>query len=414
MYRIVANENASACYFKPLVTGIEGSISWEAFRLLESQAPRTDEEILFLDNCKTIGWTDGSGRLQGRPRIVREDVHLTKLQIEITNQCNLKCLYCFNESDPQSDVSLSFRQLDSLLRQADELGVITIDFSGGEFFFHPQWRELLRVTQELGLQVSIHTNGTPLTAKNVEYLTRFPIGLIQVSLDSHLSDVHDQARGQPGSWARTISGLRRAMDAGFRVSCVLMVHRLNTGHIAESINWFQSEFGFTPFLDRLAPSGREKEEQLALSPSDFYQVVAQHLTSEAMVRRVCETPAKPNERIEPHCGVAHSLVYVTAYGELCLCPTMTSREEYRFAGPNVRDTNLRDAWYNHPLFTGSRGLNCRNTSFCKAGSTCRGGCRSNAYFDSGELDSPDFVSCNIHKNGGPMFVDFRQQYAQFK
>jgi len=138
MYRIVANENASACYFKPLVTGIEGSISWEAFRLLESQAPRTDEEILFLDNCKTIGWTDGSGRLQGRPRIVREDVHLTKLQIEITNQCNLKCLYCFNESDPQSDVSLSFRQLDSLLRQADELGVITIDFSGGEFFFHPQ------------------------------------------------------------------------------------------------------------------------------------------------------------------------------------------------------------------------------------------------------------------------------------
>lgn len=414
MYRIVANESAATCYFQPLVTGIEGSISWEAFRLLQNQAPRTDEEIRFLEGCKAIGWLDGFGKLQGRPRIVREDVHLTKLQIEITNQCNLKCRYCFNESEPHSDVSLSFSQLDSLLREADELGVITIDFSGGEFFFHPHWRELLNVTRELGLQVSIHTNGTPLSAKNVEYLTQFPIGLIQVSLDSHLATVHDQARGQPGSWARTISGLRRAIDSGFRVSCVLMVHRLNRDHIAESISWFQSEFGFTPFLDRLAPSGREREEQLALSPSDFYQVVAEHLTSEAMVRRVCETPAKPNERIEPYCGVAHSLVYVTAYGELCLCPTMTSREEYRFAGPNIRDTALREAWYNHPLFTGIRGLNCRNTSFCKAGSTCRGGCRSNAYFDSGELDSPDFVSCNIHKNGGRQFVDFRQQYAKLK
>jgi radical SAM protein with 4Fe4S-binding SPASM domain len=384
MYRIVANRNAGACYFKPLTTGIEGTISWEAFRALEERSPESMREEQFLENCKRLGWIGADGKLRGSIRIVDEPVHLTKIQIEITNQCNLKCRYCFNESEPYSDVALDFEQLDSLLRQADQMGVITVDFSGGEFFFHRQWRELLHVTKELGFQVSIHTNGTPLSERNVEYLKQFEIGLLQVSLDSHLPDVHDQARGQIGSWARTIAGLKRAMHAGFSVSCVLMVHRLNKDHIAAATSWFRDEFGFTPFLDRLAPSGREKEEQLALSPSEFYEVVAPHLTSESMVRRVCETPAKPNERIEPHCGVAHSLMYVTAYGEMCLCPTMTSRDEIRFAGPNIRDTSLRDAWYRHPLFTASRGLNCRNTSVCPAGSTCGGGCRSNAYFDTGD------------------------------
>jgi radical SAM protein with 4Fe4S-binding SPASM domain len=394
----------------PRTSGVEGTISWDAFNILNRQVVRSQKDMEFLEHCKALGWLAEDGRLRGSPRIVNEPVHLTKLQIEITNQCNLKCRYCFNESEPHSKLFIGLPQLGSLLRQAEEMGVITIDFSGGEFFFHENWRELLRLADELQFQISIHTNGTPLTERTIDYLKNFHISLIQVSLDSHKSVIHDEARGQIGSWSRAIAGLRRAVREGFGVSCVLMVHKLNKDHVGEATRWFRDEFGFTPFLDRLAPSGRELGEQLALGPSEFYEVVAPHLTSEAMVRRVCETPSGTGERIEPHCGVAHSLVYVTAGGELCLCPTMTSRDASEFAGPNIQATNLRDAWYHHPLFVGSRNVNCRNVSFCKAGTACRGGCRSNAYFDTGEIDSPDFVSCNIHKNGTSRFFDFRSTY----
>jgi radical SAM protein with 4Fe4S-binding SPASM domain len=412
MYRIVVNESSQICHITPRTTGVEGTISLNAFKLLNGAAPQSQIDREFIGHCKSLGWLTADGQLLGSPKVVKEPVHLTKLQIEVTNQCNLKCRYCFNESEPFSDVVLSPVQLEGLLRQADEMGVITIDFSGGEFFLHKNWRELLRLADELQFQISIHTNGTPLSKNNVEYLKNFKIGLIQVSFDSHNSNVHDEARGQSGSWSRAIAGLRRASNEGFRVSCVLMVHQLNKDHVAEATKWFREEFGFVPFLDRLAPSGREKSEQLALSPSEFYEVVAPHLTSETMVRRVCETPLGMGEKIEPHCGVAHSLMYVTASGELCLCPTMTSRDKNMFAGPNIQSTRLRDAWYHHPLFVGNRNVNCRNVSFCKAGSTCRGGCRSNAYFDTGKIDSPDIVSCNIHKNGGPDFVDFQKIYSQ--
>lgn len=414
MFRIVANESSQICHITPRTTGVEGTISWDAFKLLNGTVPQTHRDMEFITYSKKLGWLNQEGQLLGSPRVVKEPIHLTKLQIEITNKCNLKCGYCFNESEPHSDVFLSLVQIEALLKQADEMGVIAIDFSGGEFFFHSNWRELLRLADELQFQISIHTNGTPLTDRNVEYLKNFRMGLIQISIDSHKSDVHDKARGQAGSWSRAITGLRRASREGFKVSCVLMVHQLNRDHIAEATQWFRNEFGFTPFLDRLAPSGREKDGKLALSPSEFYEVIAPHLTSEAMVRRVCETPSGKNDRIEPHCGVAHSLIYVTASGELCLCPTMTSRDGIAFAGPSIETTALRDAWYHHPLFTGSRNVNCRNVTICKAGSVCRGGCRSNAYFDTGELDSPDFVSCNIHKNGKSHFVEFQNIYSRNK
>lgn len=62
--------------------------------------------------------------------------YLGEIGIEMTNQCNLRCSYCFNESSIKNEDYIS---IETLVRVIDELKNMdptpTITFSGGEFFY---------------------------------------------------------------------------------------------------------------------------------------------------------------------------------------------------------------------------------------------------------------------------------------
>jgi radical SAM protein with 4Fe4S-binding SPASM domain len=392
---------------------MSGTISTKAAdALLHPLAVNSTEERDFLAKAGEIGWLR-NGAFVGTIQEIDTPHHLRRLQIEALTRCNLRCSYCYSESGPQNSLHLSEEELLDLVEQADAMGVYTIDFTGGEFLLHPAWHQALKFSNAKQIATTVHTNGTALTEKNVHILRACEASRVNVAIDSHISSDHDRIRGLDGAFLKTIEGVKRALAAGLKVRVTLMVHKENQHTIGDAPRTLREMLGPNVELafDRLMPTGGDLTAKMALTAKDYYEATAPLLNRQIALGKLCQSP-NPSATLEPHCGVGHSYAYITSGGEIALCPTMSSRDHQSFAGPSIRSTTLREAWLNHPTFQRYRGVQCTNISHCPAASNCRGGCRSNAYFETGDVSAPDVTSCNEQKNHTMRFRDFLQEYRQ--
>lgn len=365
----------------------------------------------FIRKAQGHGWINNDGLLAGQVRTVQKDPHLNRLQIELSTKCNFKCTYCYSESGPNKSDRLSQEMIRQVITDADKMGVTHIDLTGGEVLIYKGWENVLAQARNLGLVASVHSNGLLLSDRNVEILSAHGVRQLQVTVESHLPQVHVAVgRGSTSSFEKVINGIKRAQGAGIKVRVAALVHKKNVNHIQEAVKWFRDELGTSVYLDRIIPSGPAGAADLSITESEFWTAISPLIGLGAQATRICDTSEVTTDAVEPECGVAHSFVYLTADGHYSLCPTMTHREEERFRGPHINEYSLPDAWYTSNLFSKYRGTNCENTTVCPAAKQCGGGCRSNAYLATGRLNAPDVIACNVNKNSGPVFVDFLNRY----
>ncbi len=139
--------------------------------------------------------------------------------------CNITCENCYIESSPTNDrlVYLTTAEVRDYLDQIAERGwpVSEIGFTGGEPFMNPQMIEMTRAALEAGYRVLILTNAMQpmmrpkMRAGLLELQRDFADRLcLRISVDHWRAEIHDRERG-PGSFARTIEGMRWLSDNGF-------------------------------------------------------------------------------------------------------------------------------------------------------------------------------------------------------
>lgn len=132
--------------------------------------------------------------------------------------CNLACSYCLTESSPRSER----RQLEpatmlAVAEQARALGFTGLGVTGGEPFLLP-WLPETVVAMAEHLPVVVLTNATLFAGERIERaaLLARPGVAVQISLDSHLPDVNDMARG-PDNFEKVVDAVPRLIERGVRV-----------------------------------------------------------------------------------------------------------------------------------------------------------------------------------------------------
>lgn len=110
-----------------------------------------------------------------------------KVQIEITNICNLNCKMCFrrflNIKERHMDLDI-FKKIVNNLKGAKEI-VLT---GWGEPLCHPQINQAVKYCRDSGFQTRLTTNGTLLTDELAEKLINAGLDVITFSLESLTSD----------------------------------------------------------------------------------------------------------------------------------------------------------------------------------------------------------------------------------
>jgi pyruvate-formate lyase-activating enzyme len=141
-----------------------------------------------------------------------------RLWVYTNFHCNLACDYCCVDSSPSTAPRVvAVEEFERLVGDAVDAGVAELFLTGGEPFMLLDLDERLRVATA-ALPTTVLTNAMVWTGERRRRLEALPRdGLtLQISLDSATAGLHDRHRGN-GSFDRAMTGIRDAIDLGFRV-----------------------------------------------------------------------------------------------------------------------------------------------------------------------------------------------------
>jgi len=147
--------------------------------------------------------------------------------IELTAACNNACPGCGNVyADDRSAPPLTAREwctvLDRIAPTAAQL-----EITGGEPTLHPQFEEIIEHVGTLSIPFILFTNGR---WREPERLLDFLAGLshldgLLISLHGGRAASHEAFTGVAGSFAETVKNIRRAVEAGLRVTTSTVLTR---------------------------------------------------------------------------------------------------------------------------------------------------------------------------------------------
>lgn len=140
------------------------------------------------------------------------------MTLVLTNQCNFRCIYCFNDSGTVlGDEPMSTNEWLKLIDQAADMGILKCTITGGEPMVHPGFFDILQQLHKRNIITYICSNGSLLSDENVAKLAAMHQPLIQISMDSPFSKTHDRLTLAKDSLNIVIEGIKRLKKAGIDV-----------------------------------------------------------------------------------------------------------------------------------------------------------------------------------------------------
>ena len=188
---------------------------------------------------------------------------------QITNECNLACLHCIEESGPGKAFSdeLSrdevFRVLDDLM--ANEVPYLS--FSGGEPMVHPHFFEMVERLKGTGTALKIETNGHYLTPENCARLKAAEVKAVQVSIDGATPASFNKMRVH-GRFESALDGIRNLRAAGVPVEINFVPARFNIEEVGAAVDLAHSLGAFSFYTGKIMYTGNAVRTWHITSPSD--------------------------------------------------------------------------------------------------------------------------------------------------
>ncbi len=185
-----------------------------------------------------------------------------RLYFEVTRGCNLSCSYCFNASGPGQQFPDELRT-EEALRIITNLrcdGVPELRVTGGEAVTRRDTCDLIRHAREIGLAVSLNSNGVYGKTTANEVIQARP-NLIIISLDGIDEPTHTQLRGKNRLAILRTLELYRSAEMKVRVNMSLNRRTIEGDLIERSVR-FLTGLGLEVCLILLRPSGRATAEMV--------------------------------------------------------------------------------------------------------------------------------------------------------
>ncbi len=169
-------------------------------------------------------------RLAERRRIRRQQqiggVIPLVVAISPTMRCNYDCVDCYSRGRP-TDGELTINELDTLLREAEDLGVLVVAVTGGEPLLREGLLEILASHQRL--LVVLFTNGSLMTAEIARSIAGSGNVLPLVSIEGRSCDTDE--RRQEGAHAAALGALASLRKAGACYGFAAMSTALNSYYL---------------------------------------------------------------------------------------------------------------------------------------------------------------------------------------
>jgi len=343
-----------------------------------------------------------------------------KIDIAITNRCNLRCRYCYHfESSGDVSGDLPAREWLRFFEELNRCAVMEVALAGGEPFMRDDLKEIIDGIVQNRMRFAILSNGTLIDDDMAAFLVATKrCNYVQVSIDGSMPESHDVMRGM-GSFAKALKGLMTLRRHGVPAAVRVTIHRKNVHDLEGIAKLLLEDLRLSSFGTNSAGAMglcRKNAEMVQLTTQDrtIAMETLLRLTKKyngriqamagplAEARGWLEMEEARFEGREPMrgrgslagCGCYRTSLSVRADGVITPC-TMLSHIEL---GRINRD-DLVEIWKNHADLGSLRGRNripLSGFSFCEGCEYlqyCTGNCPGLSYTLVGEVNHPSPDAC---------------------
>lgn len=304
------------------------------------------------------------------------------LTINVTQVCNLKCLYCaaggdgtYGQAQKRILLDKALPSLNRLFARLSEGQDFRITFSGGEPLLYPEGIELISSyaqeearTKNIKLSFSIVTNGTLISKDNLDLLAKYKMD-VTVSVDG-APDINKQMRPTAGGGdptAKLEAGLAHLSANKSRLGSLVLAGVFNAQNpqVLPAYTYYKKwNFDFYDFnfdyyeteatanaifnnqMSQIASQAFSQGGEAELRKILFFDRYFRHLDQKAYLTH--------------HCGAGQSYAAMDAKGDLYACP-------WKVGQPQSQVVLGQEQLYQVPKMPPC------NT--CWAKPLCAGGCR---------------------------------------
>lgn len=363
-----------------------------------------------------IGEKAGNPRFSLTPPVPRqtERMPVKTLVVHLVNECNLRCTYCYagdgEYGAPKKYLSkeVAEQAVQFLMEHSYEEKDVTLVLFGGEPFLN--WKVLRHLVeysveegQKRGKRVhfSLTTNGTLLTAEQMEFLNRFAVG-VSVSMDG-TKEAHDRNRpmaGGQGSYDRVSRNVgqlmktHRSAPVGTRVTVAKGFER-----VEQSLQHLLSkgfyEVGFAPVTET-NPERMLADEDLFELLRQFEEIADQYVEHAShgeylgfsnLTNILKELHMGTNKAYG--CGAGLGFFAVSPDGNLYLCHRFNEDERFKMGNVYTGVDRQKQAHMLSELHIDQK----ESCQTCALKHICSGGCYYEAMERQGDFRRPNAHYC---------------------
>jgi MoaA/NifB/PqqE/SkfB family radical SAM enzyme len=188
---------------------------------------------------------------------------------QITNECNLACLHCIEESGPGKAFAdeLDREKIFDILHQMMDLDVPYLSFSGGEPMLHPLFFEMVEYVCSRNGQLKVETNGHYLSPEHCARLKDLGVKAVQVSLDGASSQTFNRIRVR-GDFNRTTEGVRNLRRANVPIEINFSPTHFNVDEISAAVDLAFELGAYSFYTGRTMYTGNAVKTWRRLAPSE--------------------------------------------------------------------------------------------------------------------------------------------------
>lgn len=323
------------------------------------------------------------------------------LQWHLSENCNLKCLHCYQEN--HKPIQLEFDKLVIIYKQFKELlnkkkmkGHINI--TGGEPLCNPYLFKLLDLIKEDSdlITFSILTNGTLINEKIAKKIKSYNPLYVQVSLEGG-KKTNDYIRGK-GTYKKVAEGIVNLRKENIFTSISFTATSLNYKEFPKVVRYARKYGVNNVWSDRFIPLG-DSDKSLALN----YEQTREYLEIMNKERNKLKKVKNSNTTISMYralqfqmtndfaygCTAGDTLLTVMENGDLVPCRRMP------ITIGNLFDRSMYDLYIKSDVLKDLREKNIPDECInCEHSEVCHGGLKCLTYAMYKDLNHKDY-GCNL-------------------
>lgn len=325
-----------------------------------------------------------SARRQNRPVTVT---------FQVTDRCNYDCVHCY-QTHGEAD-ELSFAEIDRILRELADFGVLFLTLMGGELFMRPDADDILRLAHELGFAIKLLTTGHHVHERRADLIASLRPIQVDMSMYAATPHRHDQVTRQAGSWTRTHAAARRLIERRVPVLLKAPVMESNAGELA-ALARLARELGAASSFDAKLTGKEDSDQQpvgMRMKQATLRAFYRDRDSGVAGLLDRTYADFNPGEELRPlhhtPCRAGQQAVSINPQGKVWPCNALP------IECGDLRAQSFAEIW------SGSRELDqvrdlrwariaecnaCRLRSYCQR-------CHGMALLEQGEVRGPSLEAC---------------------